>query len=122
MPRAQKGAARQQSKQRVYARNRGKRGSRRRNWSYVKQADVRAGQFQTMHRQQRKRDFRRLWNTRISAAARQRGISYSHLMGGLKEAGIELNRKMLSEIAIADPKAFDQLVERARAARTQAAA
>jgi large subunit ribosomal protein L20 len=67
-------------------------------------------------RKQRKRDFRRLWITRISAAAKLNGINYSQFMNGLKKAEIDINRKMLSEIAIADPKAFAELVEKAKAA------
>ena len=67
-------------------------------------------------RKMRKRDFRRLWITRISAATRVNGMNYSTFMNGLKKAGITLNRKMLSEIAIADPAAFTALVEKARAA------
>jgi len=67
-------------------------------------------------RKQRKRDFRRLWITRISAAAKMNGINYSQFMNGLKKAGIDMNRKMLSEIAIADPAAFTALVEKAKAA------
>lgn len=67
-------------------------------------------------RKQKKRDFRRLWITRISAAAKLNGINYSQFMNGLKKAGIEMNRKMLSEIAIADPETFAVLVEKAKAA------
>ena len=68
-------------------------------------------------RRQKKRDFRRLWITRISAACKFNGINYSQFMDGLKKAGVSLNRKMLSEIAIADPKAFTALVETAKDAR-----
>jgi len=67
-------------------------------------------------RKLRKRDFRRLWITRISAAAKMNGMNYSTFMNGLKKANIEMNRKMISEIAIADPAAFAQLVETAKAA------
>ena len=67
-------------------------------------------------RKRRKRDFRRLWIARISAAAKQNGMNYSTFMNGLKKSGIEMNRKMLSEIAIADPAAFTKLVETAKAA------
>ena len=68
-------------------------------------------------RKRRKRDFRRLWIARISAAAKMNGMNYSTFMNGLKKAGIEINRKMLSEIAIADAAAFTKLVETAKAAR-----
>ena len=67
-------------------------------------------------RKQKKRDFRRMWITRISAAAKMNGINYSQFMNGLKKANIDMNRKMLSEIAIADPAAFTALVEKAKAA------
>ena len=68
-------------------------------------------------RKRKKRDFRRLWIARISAAAKMNGMNYSTFMNGLKKAGIEMNRKMLSEVAIADPAAFAKLVETAKAAR-----
>jgi len=73
-------------------------------------------QYQYRDRKVRKRDFRALWITRISAATKSRGLSYSRFIGGLKRAGIDLNRKMLSQIAIEDPSAFGRLVEVARAA------
>lgn len=77
---------------------------------------MKSGNYAYIGRKQRKRDFRRLWITRISAATRANGMNYSTFMNGLKKAGITLNRKMLSEIAIADPAAFTALVEKARAA------
>ena len=77
---------------------------------------MKSGNYAYIGRKQRKRDFRRLWITRISTATRVNGMNYSTFMNGLKKAGITLNRKMLSEIAIADPAAFTALVEKARAA------
>jgi len=77
---------------------------------------VRAGVNARIDRKRRKRDFRGLWITRLSAACRQRGIRYSQFINGLKKANIQLNRKMLSEIAIADPAGFDTIVEAAKAA------
>ena len=77
---------------------------------------MKSGNYAYIGRKQRKRDFRRLWITRISAATRANGMNYSTFMNGLKKAGITLNRKMLSEIAIADPVAFTALTEKARAA------
>ena len=82
----------------------------------AKQAVMKSGQYAYIGRKQRKRDFRRLWITRISAACRMNGINYSTFMNGLKKAGITLNRKMLSEIAIADAAGFTALVEKAKAA------
>ena len=80
------------------------------------QAVMRSMQNAYVGRKRRKRDFRRLWITRISAACKQNGMNYSTFMNGLKKSGIEMNRKMLSEIAIADSVAFAKLVETAKAA------
>ncbi|MBQ8026707.1 MAG: 50S ribosomal protein L20, partial [Clostridia bacterium] len=74
------------------------------------------GQYAYIGRKLKKRDFRRLWITRISAAAKMNGMNYSTLINGLKKAGINLNRKMLSEIAISDPAAFTAICEKAKAA------
>ena len=82
----------------------------------AKQAVMKSGNYAYIGRKQKKRDFRRLWITRISAACKMNGINYSTFINGLKKAGIELNRKMLSEIAIADPEGFAALVEKAKAA------
>ena len=82
----------------------------------AKEAVMKSGQYAYIGRKQRKRDFRRLWITRISAAAKMNGMNYSTFMNGLKKAGINLNRKMLSEIAIADAAAFTALTEQAKAA------
>ena len=82
----------------------------------AKQAVMKSGNYAYIGRKQRKRDFRSLWITRISAACRINGINYSTFMNGLKKAGVELNRKMLSEIAINDPAAFTSLVVKSKAA------
>jgi len=82
----------------------------------AKEAVMKSGQYAYIGRKQKKRDFRRLWITRISAACKQNGMNYSTFMNGLKKAGIDLNRKMLSEIAISDPAAFTALTEQAKAA------
>ncbi len=82
----------------------------------AKEAVMKSGQYAFIGRKQRKRDFRRLWITRISAAAKMNGMNYSTFMNGLKKAGITLNRKMLSEIAIADAAAFTALTEQAKEA------
>ncbi|HIY27519.1 MAG TPA: 50S ribosomal protein L20 [Firmicutes bacterium] len=91
-------------------------GSKSRHFKMAKQAVMKSGNYAYIGRKQRKRDFRRLWITRISAACKMNGINYSTFMNGLKKAGITLNRKMLSEIAIADEAAFKALVEQAKAA------
>lgn len=91
-------------------------GSKSRHFKMAKQAVMKSGNYAFAGRRARKRDFRRLWITRISAACRADGISYSVFMNGLKKSGVELNRKMLSEIAVADEAAFKSLVEKAKAA------
>ena len=91
-------------------------GSKHRLIKTAKQAVMKSGNYAYIGRKQRKRDFRRLWIVRISAAARAEGMNYSTFMNGLKKANIALNRKMLSEIAIANPAAFAELVKKAKAA------
>ena len=91
-------------------------GSKSKHFKIAKQAVMKSGNYAFIGRKAKKRDFRRLWITRISAACKANDINYSTFMNGLKKAGITLNRKMLSEIAIADSKAFAALVEQAKAA------
>ena len=91
-------------------------GSKSRHFKMAKQAVMKSGNYAYIGRKQRKRDFSRLWITRISAGCHLNGMNYSTFMNGLKKAGVTLNRKMLSEIAIADPQAFAALVEKAKAA------
>ena len=91
-------------------------GGKRKLFRTAKEAVMKSGNYAFAGRKARKRDFRRLWITRISAACRINGVNYSTFMNGLKKAGIELNRKMLSELAINDAKAFTALVEKAKAA------
>ena len=91
-------------------------GAKSKHFKMAKQAVMKSGNYAYVGRKQKKRDFRRLWITRISAQARMNGMNYSRFMNGLKKAGITLNRKMLSEIAIADKTAFASLVEKAKAA------
>ena len=94
----------------------GFRGAESKQYRTANQAVMRSMQNAYIGRKRRKRDFRRLWIARISAAAKMNGMNYSTFMNGIKKAGIEMNRKMLSEIAIADPAAFTALVEKAKAA------
>ena len=91
-------------------------GSKHTLFKTAKQAVMKSGQYAYIGRKQKKRDFRRIWITRISAAAKMNGMNYSTFMNGLKKAGIDLNRKMLSEIAISDPMGFATHVEAAKAA------
>lgn len=79
----------------------------------AKDAVARSGNYAYVHRRLRKRDFRRLWIARINAAARIHGVSYSRLMAGLKKAGIDINRKMLAEIAVSDPDGFRMVLQKA---------
>ena len=90
-------------------------GSKSRHYKMANQAVMKSLRYAYIGRKQRKRDFRQLWITRISAACKLNGINYSRFMHGLKQAGIQMNRKMLSETAINDPAAFTALVEKAKA-------
>lgn len=91
-------------------------GSKSKHFKMAKQAVMKSGNYAFIGRKQKKREFRQLWIARISAAAKANGMNYSTLMNGLKKAGITLNRKMLSEIAINDPAGFTAIVEKAKAA------
>ena len=91
-------------------------GAKSKHFKMAKQAVMKSGQYAYIGRKQKKRDFRRLWITRISAACKLNDMNYSTFMNGLKKAGITLNRKMLSEIAINDPAGFTAIVEKAKAA------
>ncbi|MBR1811135.1 MAG: 50S ribosomal protein L20 [Clostridia bacterium] len=91
-------------------------GSKARLFKTAKQAVMKSGNYAYIGRKQKKRDFRRLWITRISAGCKANGMNYSTFINGLNKAGVALNRKMLSEIAIADPAAFTALTEQAKAA------
>ncbi|MDA0295618.1 MAG: 50S ribosomal protein L20 [Planctomycetota bacterium] len=115
MPRVRKGAARTKARRRILRKARGYFGTKSRHKQQAKVALMRAGRFAFRDRRARKRDYRRLWITRITAACRMRGTRYSVFMNGLQRAGILLNRKMLSQIAIEDPSTFDALVVTAKA-------
>ena len=91
-------------------------GAKSKHFKMAKQAVMKSGNYAFVGRKQKKRDFRSLWITRISAQAKVNGMNYSTLMHGLKKAGIELNRKMLAEIAVADKEAFAALCAQAKAA------
>ena len=91
-------------------------GSKSKHFKMAKQAVMKSGNYAYIGRKQKKREFRQLWITRISAACKMNGITYSQFMNGCKKAGITLNRKMLSEIAIHDAAGFTAIVEQAKAA------
>jgi len=116
MPRTSNSVARHRAKKRIFKAVKGHRGSAGRHLRLAKEASVRALVNAQVSRKLIKRDFRALWITRISAACRMRNISYSVFMNGCKKANIQLNRKMLSEIAIADPIGFNNIVDAAKAA------
>ena len=115
MPRVSKGAATRQARKRIMKDVRGYRGATGRNYRLAKEARVTAQVNARIGRKQKKRQYRGLWIIRLSAACTQRGVRYSQFVNGLKKAGIALNRKMLSEIAIFDPSGFDTLIEKAKA-------
>ena len=122
MPRARKGAARTQARRKLLREARGYYGTKSRHKQQAKVAMMRAKRYAWRDRRARKRDFRALWITRITAACRMRGTRYSLFINGLQRAGVLLNRKMLSLIAIEDPKTFDALVEGAKKNTTAVAA
>lgn len=121
MPRTKGGVAHHKKVKRTLKAAKGYYGGRSKLLRSARDTVRRAGVYAYRDRRARKRDFRSLWITRITAACRQRGIAYSRFMNGLKLANVVLNRKMLSEIAIADPEAFDRIVELARKFVQQAA-
>jgi large subunit ribosomal protein L20 len=110
------GVARRRKKNRLFQKTKGYTGGRRRLTRSAKETIVRAEAFAFRDRRARKREFRKLWIIRINAACRERGLRYSEFIHGLAIAKIELDRKSLSEIAIADPAAFDAIVAQAKAA------
>ena len=116
MPRAVDGTKRKDRRKKILEQAKGYYGRRSTNHRIAKDAVAKAGQYAYRGRKEKKRDFRKLWISRISAACKQNDINYSRFMNGLKRAGIDLNRKMLSEIAIADAEGFAALVAKAKAA------
>ena len=114
MARVKNGATTKARHKKVLKQAKGYFGSKHRLYKTAKEQLMHSGQYAFRDRKQKKREFRKLWITRINAACRQNGISYSRFIEGLNKAGVEVNRKMLSEIAINDEKAFAQLVEVAK--------
>ncbi len=116
MPRVKRGVNAKRKHKKVLALAKGYRGARSRTFKVAKQAVTKAGQYAYRDRKQRKRQFRQLWIARINAAARANGMSYSRFMNGLSHASIDLDRKVLADIAVHDKEAFADLVGRAQAA------
>ena len=118
MARVKNGAVTKARHKKVLKAAKGYFGSKHRLYKTAKEQLMHSGQYAYRDRKQKKRDFRKLWITRINAACRQNDISYSRFIEGLTKAGVEVNRKMLSEIAINDPKAFSELVKTAKDGKT----
>lgn len=116
MPRAVDGTRRSETRKKILKQAKGYWGRRSTNLRTAKDAVTKAGQYAYRDRRRKKRDFRRLWITRISAAAQAHGINYSQFIAGLKRADIQINRKALSNLAIEDQAAFTTLVEQAKQA------
>jgi len=114
--RTTKGAARRKAKRRLFNKAKGFRGGRSKLLRTVKETLIRAGVFAYRDRKVRKRDFRRLWITRLNAACREHGLRYSEFIFGLKKAGIELDRKVLSEMAIHEPTEFASVIKQVKSA------
>ena len=116
MPRATNNVASRRRRKKILKQAKGYRGARSKLIRTASDAVDRAGQYAYRDRRQKKRTFRALWITRINAAAREKGISYSKLISGLNKAGVEVNRKVLADLAVTSPDAFKALVETANAA------
>ncbi len=117
MPRVKSNVVRLKRKNKIRKLARGNRGGRSKLWKAAKETVERGWAYAYRDRRQKKRDFRRLWITRINAAARMNDLSYSQLVAGLKKAGVEINRKVLADLAVRDADAFAKLAELAKAAK-----
>ena len=115
MPRVKRGVTARAAHKKVIARAKGFRGRRNNVFRIANEAVMRAGQYSYRDRRNKKRDFRSLWITRINAAVREHGLSYSVFMNGLKKAAIVVDRKVLADIAVMDKPAFTKFVEKAKA-------
>jgi large subunit ribosomal protein L20 len=115
MPRVKRGVTARARHKKILALAKGYRGRRKNVYRIAKQAVMKAGQYAYRDRRQRKRQFRTLWIARINAAARELGLSYSKFMNGVKKAAIEIDRKVLADLAVFDKPAFAQIVEQAKA-------
>ncbi len=115
MARIKRAVAKRKRKKKFFKLTKGYFGAKSRQYRTVREASKRSGNYAFRDRKARKREFRRLWITRLNAAAREHGMSYSQFMAGLKKASVDLDRKILSDLALTDPKAFAQIVEVAKA-------
>ncbi|EDN68447.1 Ribosomal protein L20 [Beggiatoa sp. PS] len=114
MPRVKRGVTAHARHKKILKQAKGYRGARSRVFRVAKQAVIKAGQYAYRDRRQRKRDFRRLWIARINAAARECGLTYSRMINGLQKAGIEVDRKMLAELAVFNKDAFAAIANKAK--------
>jgi large subunit ribosomal protein L20 len=114
MPRVKRGVAAKKRRDRILRQARGYYGARSRLLKTAREAVEKGWKYAYRDRKQRKRQFRALWITRINAAAREHGLSYSRFMNGLQQAGVEVDRKVLAQLAVSDPKAFGDLAELAK--------
>jgi large subunit ribosomal protein L20 len=114
MPRVKRGVTSHARHKKILKLAKGYRGSKSKLYRVANQQVMKSGQYAYAHRKLKKRDFRKLWIARINAAARDNGTTYSRMVHGLKVAGVDINRKMLAELAITDPQGFTQLVELAK--------
>ncbi|MDT7922064.1 MAG: 50S ribosomal protein L20 [Thermus sp.] len=117
MPRAKTGVVRRRRHKKILKLAKGYWGLRSKSFRKARETLFAAGNYAHRDRKARKREFRKLWIVRINAACRQHGLNYSSFMNGLKKAGIELDRKVLADLAVREPQAFAELVEKAKAAR-----
>ncbi|MEC9483468.1 MAG: 50S ribosomal protein L20 [Halomonas sp.] len=117
MTRVKRGVVARRRHKKILKQAKGYYGARSRVFRVAKQAVIKAGQYAYRDRRQRKRQFRALWISRINAAARQNGLSYSRFIAGLKQAGIEIDRKVLADLAVHEKAAFAAIVEKAKAAQ-----
>ena len=122
MTRISRGVVRRRRHKKLLKQTKGHRGVRHRLYRRAHESLIHALQYAYAHRREKKGDMRRLWNIRINAGARANELSYSRLMHGLKLAGVEVNRRMLAELALDDPEAFAKVVERAKEQLSAAAA
>lgn len=117
MPRVKRGSVRRAKRKKLLARTKGMFANKSKLYRAAKESADTAGKYAFVGRRNKKRDFRRLWVVRINAAAREHGLTYGQFINGLKTAGVELDRKMLADLAVRQPGAFGRLAEQAKSAR-----
>ena len=114
MPRVKRGVTTHRRHKKILKMAKGYRGSKSKLYRVANEQVMKSGQYAYIHRRLKKRDFRRLWIARINAAARDNGTTYSRMIHGLKVAGVDINRKVLADLAVTDPQSFTQLAELAK--------